>query len=217
MARDSLIEVILFDFGGVFTASPFDAVRLYAEEVGIDVDVALRLCFGPYDQDTDHAWHRLERGEVTLEEARQMLVEVAAAEGHDIDPFQVLSRMGATADEQRDAVVARTRELRDEGYRTAIITNNVREFGDGWRGLVPVDELFEVIIDSSTVGVRKPDPRIFHLALDALGGVEPDRAVFLDDAAANVVAAQELGIHGVVVGADRVAALDRLDDVLGRA
>jgi putative hydrolase of the HAD superfamily len=217
VAVSSLIDVILFDFGGVFTASPFDAVRLYAEEVGIDVDVALGLCFGPYDQDTDHAWHRLERGEVTLTEAREILVELAASQGHDIDPFQVLARMGSTVDDQRDAVVERTRQLRSEGYRTAIITNNVREFGDGWRGLVPVEELFEVIIDSSTVGVRKPDPRIFHLALDALGGVDPDRAVFLDDAAANVAAAQALGIHGVVVGADRIAALDRLDDVLGRS
>jgi epoxide hydrolase-like predicted phosphatase len=80
--------------------------------------------------------------------------------------------------------------------------------------MVPVDELFEVVVDSCKAGVRKPDPRIFHLALDALG-VTAERAAFLDDHPANVAVAESLGMHGIVVGADRVAAFDELEALLG--
>ena len=88
------------------------------------------------------------------------------------------------------------------GYRTGIITNNVREFGDGWRALIPVDELFEFVVDSSHVGVRKPDPRIFALALEQLGCPDPASCVFLDDHPANVAAARALGMLAIHVGPD---------------
>ena len=206
-------EAILFDFGGVFTPSPFDIVKAGAEELGIDPEVAFRLCFGPYDEDTDHPWHRMERGEIALEHARTELIALAADEGHDLDPFALLGRMGRKVDQQVDVVVERTRALKADGYRTAIVTNNVREFGDGWRRMVPVDELFDAIIDSSHAGIRKPDPRIYQLALDALG-VEASRTVFLDDAAANVAAAEALGMAGIVVTSDRIAAMDELGRLL---
>jgi putative hydrolase of the HAD superfamily len=113
-----------------------------------------------------------------------------------------------------DAMVERTRQLRRDGIRTALVTNNVRELGDGWRSLIPVDELFEVVIDSSHAGVRKPDPRIFQLALDALD-VTAAQALFLDDFPGNVAAADALGIRGIVVGPDRLAAIAELDALLG--
>ena len=96
------------------------------------------------------------------------------------------------------------------GLRTALVTNNIAEFGDAWRSLVPVDELFDVVVDSCHAGVRKPDVRIFELALDALA-VAPERAAYLDDHPANVEAAETLGMHGIVVGEDRLAAFDELD------
>jgi epoxide hydrolase-like predicted phosphatase len=111
-------------------------------------------------------------------------------------------------------MVQRALGLVAQGYRTAAVTNNVKEFGSGWKAMVPVDELFEVIIDSSAVGVRKPDPRIFHLALDALGGIPPDRAVLLDDAPGNIASARAIGMHAVLVGSDRLAAMDELDALL---
>ena len=204
----------MFDFGGVFTMSPFDAVRKAGEELGIDGDVALHLCFGPYDEDTDHVWHQLERGELTLPDARAALVAAAAEAGHDLDPFRMLAGMGKVEDTQKDAVVERVLKLRAGGMRAAVVTNNIREFGTGWRGLVPMDELFDAVIDSSEVGVRKPDPRIFHLALDALGGVPPDEAVLVDDALGNIAAARSIGMHGILVGTDRLAAIDELERLL---
>lgn len=209
-----MIEAVLFDFGGVFTPSPFEAVRAAAVALGIDGQLALDLCFGPYDRDTDHAWHRMERGELTIAEARDELVKLYADAGHDVDPFALLRSMGGD-DDQREEVVARTRAIKQRGVRTAVVTNNVREFGTGWRAMVPVDELFDEIVDSSEVGVRKPDPRIYHLALERLGGVAPEAAVLVDDAPGNIAAAEAIGVRGVLVGPDRLAAMAELESLLG--
>jgi epoxide hydrolase-like predicted phosphatase len=205
-------DAVLYDFGGVFTVSPFTAARQAGAELGIDMEVAMELCFGPYHHDGDHPWHRLERGEIALADARTALVELATARGHDIDPFTLLARL-AGDDHDRAAVVERARAVRAAGFRTALVTNNVAEFGDAWRAMVPVDELFEIVVDSSSARVRKPNPRIYQIALDALS-VAPGRAVFLDDHPANVAAAEQLGMRGIVVGDDRLAAFDELDRLL---
>jgi putative hydrolase of the HAD superfamily len=206
------IDAVLFDFGGVFTVSPFTAAREGGAELGLDLEVALELCFGPYHEDTDHPWHRLERGEVPLREARTALIELARAQGVDVDPFKLLATL-ARHDDQRDAVVERARGIRARGIRTALVTNNIVEFGDAWRAMIPVDELFELVIDSCHTGVRKPNARMFELALEALG-VTAERSAFLDDHPANVAAAQRLGLRGILVGDDRLAAFDELDALL---
>ena len=90
------------------------------------------------------------------------------------------------------------------------------EFGDGWRALIPVDELFDFVVDSSSVGVRKPDPRIFEIALQRLGSVASGQVVFLDDYQANVDAARELGLQAITVGTDLRAAIEELDSLLAR-
>jgi putative hydrolase of the HAD superfamily len=206
------VEAILFDFGGVFTESPFLAAHEAGEELGIDVDVAFDLCFGTYHHDGDHPWHRLERGEMTLEDARTALQEMAVERGFDVDPVDFLMRL-ARDDDQREPVVQRALAIKAAGMRTACVTNNVLEFGEGWRSLVPVDELFDAVVDSCHAGVRKPDPRIYRLALDAVD-VDAEAAVFLDDHPANVEAAEALGMRGIVVGRDRLAAFDRLEELL---
>jgi putative hydrolase of the HAD superfamily len=205
-------RAVLFDFGGVFTVSPFTAARESGIEIGLAVEEAMELCFGSYAEDTDHPWHRLERGEVGLRDARQELIALATERGHDLDPLTMLSRVGRH-DDQREEVVERARRIRQAGIRTALVTNNVLEFGDAWRAMIPVDELFEIVVDSCRSGVRKPSPGIYLEALGALG-VEPQHAVFLDDFPANVAAAEAIGMHGIVVGEDRLAAFDRLEELL---
>jgi putative hydrolase of the HAD superfamily len=114
-----------------------------------------------------------------------------------------------------DVVVERVRALRAQGYRTGLVTNNVKEASSEWRKLLPVDVLFEVIVDSSEVGMRKPNPAIFLHALELLGGIEPAAAVFLDDAAGNVAGARRAGLHAVLVdAADPAPALVELDALL---
>jgi putative hydrolase of the HAD superfamily len=107
--------------------------------------------------------------------------------------------------------------LRAEGYTTALVTNNIREGESSWRAMLPVDDLFDVVVDSSAVGMRKPDPRIFAHTLSLLGGLAPDRAVFLDDVETNLTGARRAGLHTVLVGEPPGPALEELDRLLGRA
>jgi epoxide hydrolase-like predicted phosphatase len=210
------VEAVLWDFGGVFTPSPFTAIADAAAELGISRDRAVAYVFGPYDRDTDHPWHRLERGELTMDAAREQIMAAARADGVTLDPWDLLMRM-ATVDGPltNPAVLETAQRVRGRGLRTAVVTNNIAELRDGWRSLVPVDELFDVVIDSSEEGVRKPDPRIFALALERLDGVDPARSVFLDDHEGNITAARAAGLHAILVDADPTPALDELADMVG--
>jgi epoxide hydrolase-like predicted phosphatase len=210
-----LVDAVVFDFGGVFTPSPFDAMVTLGDRLGIEPSGhGPRL--GPYDRDTDHPWHQAERGELDIQATRDAILAAALAEGLDIDLFDVFGMMAGSGGEVRTDMVERTRRLRVEGYRTALITNNVAEFRDFWRPLLPLDELFDVVIDSSEVGMRKPDPRIFELALTQMGGIDPTRSVFLDDYPGNITAAEALGMHGVLVEAAYDDAIRQLDALLIR-
>lgn len=196
-ASTRVIDAVFWDFGGVFTASPFHAVRPYSASLGIEHEELLDLVFGPYHLDTDHPWHRLERGEATLAEAMGAAVAAAQARGVAFDPKAFFGAMRDDID--RTLVADTVRELRVHGVKHCIITNNAKEFADGWRGLVPVDELFDDVVDSSAVGMRKPNPAIYELAMTRLGVTDPTRAVFLDDFEPNVAAARALGLYGIVV------------------
>ena len=207
-----MIEAVLFDFNGVLTTSPFAHMAALGTDAGVDGQVVLDLMLGPYDEDTDHAWHRFERGEITAAEYGADLFQRAQEANVQLD-FGSLADMMSRL-EIHDVVVDRIRALRDDGYRTGLVTNNVKEASKQWREMVPVDELFDVIIDSSEVGMRKPNPAIFRHALGLLG-VPPEGAVFLDDAPGNVAGAEAAGLHGILVdAADPVPALEVLDALL---
>lgn len=209
------IQAVLFDFGGVFTDSPFHAVAEFGADIGAEAAQVTAIVFGSYEQDGDHPWHQLERGEITLEAARDEILGLGQASGLEIDIYTLFMKMAgnnAGAD-ARKPLVERVRRLCSEGYRTGIITNNVAEFGEGWRSLIPVDELFEFVVDSSSVGVRKPDPAIFQIALETLG-LPPQQVVFLDDYPANVTAARELGMRAIEVTPDIAVAIGELDSLL---
>jgi epoxide hydrolase-like predicted phosphatase len=209
-----VIEAVLWDFGGIFTPSPFGAAHAYAEAEGIDPVEFTELVFGPYDTDTDHAWHRLERGETSFIEALQEIMAEARGRGLPLDLGKLLTAM--VDGEDRTFVAETVRAVRDRGVRTAIVTNNIREYGDAWRTLVPVDELFDVVVDSSVEGIRKPDPRIFAVTLERLGVADPTHVVFLDDFDGNVAAARALGMHTILVGADPRPAMAELLAFLDR-
>lgn len=198
------IRAVLFDFAGVITSSPWGAMT--AAGGG-----SLELLIGSYEEDGDHPWHRVERGEIPIAEWAVAVTEMGKAQGIEVDFAPLQSMLGEmTINEQ---IVARVRSLRAEGYRVGLITNNVREGSGTWRAMLPIDELFEVVVDSSEVGMRKPNPAIFHHALDLLGGIAPAEAVFLDDSPGNVVGAQQAGLHAIHVD-DPDQALQDLDALL---
>lgn len=199
------IAAVLFDLTGVLTTSPWPHLTAAA---GGNVE----LLVGAYHEDGDHPWHRLERGEIGFAEWFQDVSALAAAAGVELD----LSPMAALRDEMvvYPHVIERVLELRRDGYKTALVTNNVREGSNMWRSLLDVDALFDVVIDSSAVGLRKPNPAIFELTLRELGVDDPATAVFLDDLASNVTAAEAVGMHAILVGDPPDAALAELDALL---
>lgn len=209
-----MIDAVLFDFGGVFIPSPFAMLPTLEPDERAVLEREMTWVFGSYDTDSDHPWHRLERGEVAFTDALAEIVSLAAAEGHELDPWGVLRRFGIEAT-VREEVVAVVREVRDRGLQTAILTNNFHEVRDRWQAMLPVAELFDLIVDSSEVGMRKPDPRIFRHTLELLGIDDPTRAVFLDDVAGNVDGARSIGVHGILVEAEPAPALDELRALLG--
>lgn len=213
MSRTAPIEAVLWDFGGVFTPSPFHAGRRFAEAKGLDFDGLFAAVFGSYHADTDHPWHRVERGEMPLAVAFSEITTAARANGVTFEMQEFFASMSDDGID-RTIVADKVRALRGSGLRMGIVTNNVREFSERWRRLIPVDELFDDVVDSSAVGVRKPNPDIYHLALRRLGVTNPGSAIFLDDFAPNVDAAIAIGLHGVVVDEDPRVALAMIDQII---
>jgi len=208
-----VIRAVLFDFGGVISAgSPFELLGEMGEAAGVPPETVLELLLGPYHEDTDHPFHRMERGEIS---AVAWFAEASAAlaeHGVELD----MGRMGSVFVSLgvHDVVVERVRALRADGYRTGIITNNIKEGSGTWRAMVDLDALFDVVVDSSEVGMRKPNPAIYLHALELLGGIAPAEAVFLDDAPGNVAGARAVGMQAVLVGRDPMPALAELDAIL---
>ena len=200
------ITTVLWDFAGVCVSSPWAAL---ADAGGGN----LELLIGTYDEDTDHPWHRVERGELAILDWVTEITELGKAQGIEID-FSPLQRLLGDMEVHHE-VVARIRALRAEGYRVGLVTNNVREGSAAWRAKIPVDDLFDVVIDSSEVGMRKPNPAIYHLALEQLGVTDPATAVFIDDALGNVEGARRAGLHALHFE-ETEATLLALDELLAR-
>jgi putative hydrolase of the HAD superfamily len=206
------IDVVFYDFGGVFTAAPFPEMERFGQEIGADPGQIAHLMFGPYSEDTDHPWHQLERGEIPFTQARDSIISMASEAGFEFDPLQVLMRVGTK--ESRNRLVQQVRDLRSQGTPTALITNNILEFREAWRALRPVDELFVDVIDSSEVGLRKPNPAIFYLALERLGNIAPERALFLDDYQGNIDSARSIGMNGLLVGEDEGETVRAVNEIM---
>lgn len=144
-----------------------------------------------------HDLHMLETGRLSEKEFFARLCERSAAAGNPrVDPEHARKAVFADRAEASAAMVDTVRQLRAAGYRTALLTNNAREWEPMWRGLIPVDELFDVVVDSSVVGLRKPDAAIYRLTCERLG-LAPEECIFVDDLECNVDAAATLGMDVV--------------------
>ena len=213
VAVPGAFDAVLFDFNGVLTTSPFAHMAQLGEDHGVGGQAVLDVLLGPYDEDTDHPWHRYERGEIGGAEYATSLYARAAEQGMDVDFTVLAGLMGKLV--VHDIVLERIRGLRGAGYRTGLVTNNVKDASATWRAMVPLDELFDCVVDSCEVGMRKPNAAIYLHALELLGGVDPGRAVFLDDAVGNVAGAARAGLAAILVDSDRPElALAELDALL---
>jgi putative hydrolase of the HAD superfamily len=200
-----VIRALICDFGGVLTNPLHEGFVAYQEESGISLEQLGNAMGKATEEHGEHPLFALERGEISQEEFGRRLVP-------HLDPAFNLPGM-------RDSYMGSLRpnrpmidfvaELRARGLRTALCTNNVREWEPLWRSKLPeIDELFEVVVDSAFVGMRKPDPDIYRLTMERLGGVAAEECVFVDDLDVNCETARELGMAAVRFASNEQAIAD---------
>ena len=229
------IEAVVFDYGGVISSPLFRGIDEFEAERGYPRGSVLELVFGdasyvgvegrahltddvvdPYHHHVDHDWHRLEVGALSVPEwfegVQRRAPEVL---GSEIDMDAYIHFMATMPVGVHWCVVHAARDLRDQGVILGLLTNNVAEWGENWRSTFPVDELFDAVVDSSAVRLRKPDRRIYLLTCERLG-VDPEATVFVDDNVANCASARTLGMEAVLFGEDPFAAVGELHGILER-
>lgn len=191
-----MIRALISDFGGVLTSPLLGAFTGYAADSGIPVEALGQAIFAIAQRTGANPLFDLETGHVTEEEFLTSLEgELARALGRQVSLHGFAEGYFAHL-HPNERLIAYLRELPARGLRLALCTNNVREWEPLWRAKLPVDEIFEVVVDSGFVGHRKPDPEIYAITLDRLG-LDAGDCLFLDDVEINCTAARELGIRAV--------------------
>jgi len=204
-ARGVPITAVLFDFGGVIASSPFDAFAAYEARHGLPDGFLRRVNATDPDR---NAWARLERAELDVDGFDRAFAEESEVLGHRVAGAEVL---GLLAGEIRPEMVEAVRRCAAR-LTTGLLTNNVLgSMADPRIGELLA--LFDAVVESSAVGVRKPEPAFYELACDRLG-ITPADAVFLDDLGVNLKPARALGMTTIKV-ADPAEALAELEAVVG--
>ncbi len=211
-----IIEAILWDFGGVLTTSPFEAFNRFEAENGLPTN----FIRGINATNPEHnAWAQFESSRISIEQFDAQFAEESAALGHRIQGRQVVDLLSGSL---RPRMVETLKRCKDR-FRVACITNNVKA-GTGpsmarsperAEQMAAVMALFDVVVESSVEGMRKPDPRIYELTCQRLG-VAPSHAVFLDDLGINLKPARALGMHTIKV-LDEAQAIEDLSALTGIA
>jgi putative hydrolase of the HAD superfamily len=190
------IEAVVFDFGGVLSSPIASSFAFVQETAGIPLEALSRAMVAVTERDGANPLHELECGRVTEEAFMADLAQVISDDvGRPVEMREFSEHYFRHLDTNFE-MLGLVRSVRARGYRTALLTNNVREWEPRWRAMLPVDELFELVVDSAFVGMRKPDPAIYHLTCERLG-LAPAACVFVDDFEVNCDAARDVGMHPV--------------------
>lgn len=209
----SAIDTVVCDFGGVLTTPLLHAFAALQEHHDLPLESLGIALHRIAEEDHVNPLFALETGELSEQD---FTAKLEAALAGVLDRPVTLGSFGelyfAHLDPNEE-LIAYMRELKGRGYRMGILTNNVREWEALWRAKLPVDEIFDDVVDSGWVGMRKPDPGIYALTLERLGAA-PERTVFLDDTEVNCAAARELGWHAVRFE-DNAQAMRAMEAVLG--
>jgi len=214
MSHANPIRAVLWDFGGVILSSPFEAFRSYEKESGLPEDFIRGLNARNPDE---NAWAKMERNEVSPAEFVTLFEAEARAAGHEIDGWRVLRSISGDI---RPQMVEALRRCKAH-FRVACITNNMKA-GEGpgmarnpekAAAVAEVMTLFEHVFESSKLGWRKPDPRIYSHACERLG-VAPQTCIYLDDLGINLKPARALGMRTIKVG-DPDTAIAELESLVG--
>ncbi len=209
-----MFDAVFFDFGGVILSSPFEAFAVYEQRVGLPPDAVRTINATNPD---DNAWARFERSEIDVAEFVATFEREALELGFELSGADVLACLDGELRPEMVDVVRRC----SADYTTALLTNNVVTMdaanlganSAGHHAFGDVLSVFDVIVESSVVGRRKPQPEFYELACE-LADVEPSRVVFLDDLGINLKPARAMGMTTIKVGTDFGAAIVELEQHL---
>ena len=209
-----MIRAVVSDFGGVLTTPLFGAFAAWQEEHGIPLEALGAAMVRGTSERGENPLYALERGELTEADFLAIVGDALRAELGRPVTMDGFTDFYWRRLEHNEPFIAHLRAVRDRGTRLALLTNNVREWEPRWRPKWDIDVLFELVVDSAFVGLRKPDPRIYELTLERLG-LPADACAFVDDLEVNCDAARAVGMHPVHFR-DTGQAIAELDALLAR-
>jgi putative hydrolase of the HAD superfamily len=214
VTRTLPVRAVISDFGGVLTTPLFNAFTAWQRNSGLSFERLGQAMADAGERAGFHPLYELEKGTITEAEFLRMLEA-------ELEPGTSLSGMRDVYFdhlEPNPPMIEFMRSLRERGLRMALLTNNVREWEPQWRAMLPeIDEIFEVVVDSAFVGMRKPDPAIYRLTVEKLGGgLAAEECVFVDDVDVNCEAARSLGMSAVLYGSPEQA-IAEIEAALGGA
>ena len=194
---DGVIRAVISDFGGVLTTPIAGSLQAFAERSGVELASIGQALATITRRDGAHPLYELECGRMS-ESTFLRTLEVALCEeiGREVKVADLTDLMWAGL-APNTPMIDFMAQLRTEGYRMALLTNNVREWEARWRAMVPIDDIFELVVDSAFVGMRKPDPEIYELTVERLE-VSAEECVFIDDFEHNCDGARAVGMSAVV-------------------
>lgn len=208
------IEAIISDFGGVLTSPLHNSFTAFQDSSGIPLEALGKAMASVAAREGANPLIELETGRLTEAAFLKALGDQLTA---DLERPVKLHDFGARYLEHLDPnprMIDYMRGLHGYGYKTAICTNNIREWDQLWRAKIPIDEIFDVVVDSAFVGFRKPEPQIYGITLERLA-VDASAALFVDDLELNCTAARELGMPAIWFR-DSEQAIAEIEAALGR-
>ena len=206
-----MVEAVIWDFGGVLTSSPFEAFARFERERGLPADIIRRTNAANH---LENAWAKFERAEVDIETFDQLFAVESRALGAEVRGKDVLPLLSGDLRPEMVDALKRIKTV----LKTGCITNNLPANAIGSAGgrmlyIAEVMALFDHVIESAKIGLRKPDPRIYRIMVEALG-VRPERCIYLDDLGVNLKPAREMGMTTIKV-VSSPQALAELEAVTG--
>lgn len=190
------LRAIVSDFGGVLTTPLLSSFVAVQNEIGIAAEDLGKAMRAATEERGENPLYEMERGELAESGFLELLADALEPLADHRPHLHRFREVYFEALHPNEEMIALMRELKGSGLKMALLTNNVKEWEPLWRSMLPVDEIFEDIVDSAFVGCRKPEPQIYELTLERIG-MPAEACLFIDDLHPNVVGAEAAGMRAV--------------------